>query len=166
MVWRGFLQVGVLVVTVGKGCPMSQIMCSLGRANDLVKNFKGNTIEWFKITLHNFTNSFIFTHSFYTVIRCKPHNGGSCINRVMVMWLYCLSWGHNMKENGPGHSWLLHRPFTHSPKHGYCSVLYFCEVEVNLFYCGTLSLYVSLSAWPEGECLLQEFKTWNNRTWV
>jgi hypothetical protein len=48
-----------------------------------------------------------------------------------------------MKQNGPGHSWLLHRPFTHSPKHGYCSFLKFCDVEeVPLFHCETLSLSI------------------------
>jgi hypothetical protein len=54
------------------------------------------------MTLHNFTNSFIVTHSFYTTIKCKPHNWDSCINRVMLMWLYCLSWvSQTLKQNGP-----------------------------------------------------------------
>ena len=46
-----------------------------------------------------------------------------------------------MKQNGPGRSWLLHQPFTHSPIHEYCSVLKLCDVEeVHLFYCETLSI--------------------------
>ena len=55
-----------------------------------------------------------------------------------------------MKQNGPGRSCILHRPFTHSPKHGYCSVLKFCDVEEGpLFYCETLSLYTAWNLQPE-----------------